>query len=325
MTTNKTAAEIGSSASGLPTKLEHGPLFTGHMNNLTSDQEKALAAFKESLTSVGLYKPASPESESSHNDPTLLRFLRARSWDVTAAQKQFSDAEKWRAMHQVDDLFISATMEELEDSKRFYPRWTGRRDKNGIPLYVYRLNSLEAIQNELYAIPAKTRYHRIIVLYELMTRFTFPLCSNLPRRIDPIPVSSTTTIIDLENVSFGSMWKLRHHLQEASKLSTANYPETLHSIAIVNSPSFFPTIWNWIKGWFDEGTRQKIHVLGRDLGSALRELVDAENLPKVYGGELEWVFTDEPSLDGDTKQLIGEMPKGAVIFANGKTLPATST
>jgi len=80
-----------------------------------------------------------------------------------------------------------------------------------------------------------------------MTRFTFPLCSHLPHATSPTPISSTTTIIDLEHVSFSSMWRLRHHLQEASRLSTANYPETLHSIAIVNSPSFFPTIWNWIK------------------------------------------------------------------------------
>lgn len=80
-----------------------------------------------------------------------------------------------------------------------------------------------------------------------MCRFIFPLCSHLPHSTTPTPISSTLTIIDLESVAFGSMWRLRSHLQEASKLSTANYPETLHTIVIVNSPSFFPTIWNWIK------------------------------------------------------------------------------
>ena len=71
-----------------------------------------------------------------------------------------------------------------------------------------------------------------------MTRFTFPLCTHLPRPTSPTPVSSTMKIIDLEHVS-----RLRIHLQEASRLSTANYPETLQAIAIVNLPSF-PTIWN---------------------------------------------------------------------------------
>lgn len=80
-----------------------------------------------------------------------------------------------------------------------------------------------------------------------MTRFTFPLCSHLPHSTSPTPISSTTSIIDLGEASFSSLWRLRNHLQEASTLSTANYPETLHHIAIVNSPSFFPTIWRWIK------------------------------------------------------------------------------
>ena len=80
-----------------------------------------------------------------------------------------------------------------------------------------------------------------------MTRFTFPLCSHLPHATSPTPISSTTSIIDLGEVSLSSLWQLRHHLQEASSMSTANYPETIHHVAIVNSPSFFPTIWRWIK------------------------------------------------------------------------------
>jgi len=55
------------------------------------------------------------------------------------------------------------------------------------------------------------------------------------------------TIVDFDNVSFKSLWGLRGHLQEASALATANYPETLHTTAVVNAPSFFPTVWGWIK------------------------------------------------------------------------------
>ncbi|KAF8158513.1 CRAL/TRIO domain-containing protein [Crassisporium funariophilum] len=289
----------------------------GHLYNLTPQQEQAFAAFKEDLTKAGLYTPSTEPQEPPYDDATLLRFLRARSFNPSAAQKQFADSEEWRAKHNVKEVYRNASAEDIEHSTKFYPRWTGRRDKLGLPLYVYRLASLEPIQHELDAISAETRFHRLIALYERMTRFTFPLCSHLPHPTSPTPISSTTTIIDLEDVSFGSMWRLRNVLQEASKLSTANYPETLHVIAIVNSPSFFPTIWNWIKGWFDEGTRRKIHVLGRDPGSTLRDLVEVHNLPTPYGGELQWNFGDEPDLDEDTKSLIGELPKGPVVFVNG--------
>ena len=86
-----------------------------------------------------------------------------------------------------------------------------------------------------------------VALWEFMGRFAHPLCSHLPHSTSPTPISSVLAIIDFDNVSFKSLWSLRGHLQEASALATANYPETLHTIAVVNTPSFFPTVWGWIK------------------------------------------------------------------------------
>lgn len=149
-----------------------------------------------------------------------------------------------------------------------------------------------------------------------MVGFVLPLCSALPHASEPTPVSQVTTIIDLQSVSFSAMWSLRGHLQQASTLATANYPETLSTIAVVNSPSFFPTVWGWIKGWFDEGTRNKIHVLGKDPGPVLRDLIDARDLPKAYGGELEWVYGDEPSLDEQAAGAIGAVPRGPAFFVD---------
>lgn len=85
----------------------------------------------------------------------------------------------------------------------------------------------------------------------------------------------------------------------------------------MNAPSFFPTVWGWIKNWFDEGTRNKVHVLGQNPGPELRKFIDNENIPKAYGGELDFNFEDEPNLDQDAKDLIEEMPKGPVIFQDG--------
>lgn len=156
-----------------------------------------------------------------------------------------------------------------------------------------------------------------VVLHETMVGFVLPLCSHLPHASEPTPVSQVTTLIDLQSVSFSAMWSLRGHLQQASTLATANYPETLSTIAVVNSPSFFPTIWGWIKGWFDEGTRNKIHVLGKDPGPTLRSLIDSKDLPKAYGGELQWEYGDEPSLDEAATQAIGKVPRGPAFFADG--------
>jgi len=58
-------------------------------------------------------------------------------------------------------------------------------------------------------------------------------------------------------------------------------------------------------------------VLGRDPGPELRKFIDNENIPKAYGGELDFKFEDEPNLDQAAKDVIVEMPKGPVIFRDG--------
>ncbi|KAF8133416.1 CRAL/TRIO domain-containing protein [Boletus edulis] len=266
----------------------------------TDERIQQIEALKVHLAQEGLYRPAMDETPASHNDATLLRFLRARSYDLDKAAAHFSRAEAWRKQHDVDALFNTFDdVDALESFRIFYPRWTGRRDKHGLPLYVFRLASLD--------MPPEKRYQRIVVLYECMIRFVLPLCDYIPH--DP---PTPPDILD--------MWSLRSHLQQASTMATANYPETLHTIAIVNSPSFFPTVWSWIKGWFDEGTRRKIHILGKDPGETLRELIDEEDLPESYGGKLKWVFEDEPCLDNTIQKAIGEMPKGPITFRDGSVI-----
>ena len=58
-------------------------------------------------------------------------------------------------------------------------------------------------------------------------------------------------------------------------------------------------------------------MLGRDPGPELRKFIDNENIPKAYGGQLEFKFEDEPNLDQAAKDVIGEVPKGPVIFWDG--------
>jgi hypothetical protein len=56
-------------------------------------------------------------------------FLRARGFNIAAAKTQFTDAETWRKKNNVHKLYHGMSVEIIEHAKRFYPRWTGRRDK----------------------------------------------------------------------------------------------------------------------------------------------------------------------------------------------------
>ena len=55
-----------------PTSSVTVDVLAGHLGHLTEAQQEAFAVFKERLTKVQLYTPATDESKPSHDEPTLL-------------------------------------------------------------------------------------------------------------------------------------------------------------------------------------------------------------------------------------------------------------
>ena len=198
-----------------------------------------------------------------------------------------------------------------------YPQWTGRRDKRGIPVYVFEVASLNskrmsAYQNSLSANDAPTKgnispnLRRLFALYENLIQFVMPLCSALPTRPFPdTPISQASNIVDISKTGLKQFWNLKGHMQEASTLATAHYPETLDRIFIIGAPSFFPTVWSWIKRWFDPITVSKIFILGQhETYKVLSEYIDPRDIPKKYGGQLDWEWGHLPYLDDDIIQIL---------------------
>lgn len=143
-----------------------------------------------------------------------------------------------------------------------YPQWTGRRDRRGIPVYVFEVAHLnskavsayESSTSKTQSVTSKvpTKMLRLFALYENLTNFVLPLCSGISDRPYPeTPVSQSSNIVDISKVGLKQFWNLKSHMQDASQLATAHYPETLDRIFIIGAPSFFPTVWGWIKRWFD--------------------------------------------------------------------------
>lgn len=76
-------------------------------------------------------------------------------------------------------------------------------------------------------------------------------------------------------------------------------------IFIIGAPAFFSTVWGWIKRWFDPVTVSKIFILGpTDVLPVLTSFIDIKNIPKAYGGEMEWDFFEEPKFDDEVNRLM---------------------
>ena len=77
------------------------------------------------------------------------------------------------------------------------------------------------------------RLLRLFALYENLTNFILPLCSGLKDRDNSdTPISQSNNIVDISGVGLKQFWNLRSHMQDASTLATAHYPETLDRIFV---------------------------------------------------------------------------------------------
>ncbi|GAA5977139.1 hypothetical protein JCM10908_004869 [Rhodotorula pacifica] len=304
------------------TDLEQVPTrvaFSGHLGHLTPAQDQALQDFKARLEENGYYTPASKSEGglASADDVTLVRFLRARKFDIQGAYAQFTSAEDWRRSEQIDVLYDTFSLAEFEMARQLYPQWTGRRDNSGLPVYVFEVGSLTKDKTDPYSKDGSRLEPRIVALYEHMVQFVLPLCSAIPHAHQESPISGCATLVDISGVSLQRFWALKGHMQRASTLANARYAETLGAIYLIGAPSFFSVVWGWIQKWFDEGTRNKIHILSAsDLTSTLSAHMPPSSIPREYGGTLDWTFGESgPNLDPEARDLLHmqegeEMPKG---------------
>nr|OQO18410.1 hypothetical protein B0A51_12686 [Rachicladosporium sp. CCFEE 5018] len=267
----------------------------GHVGHLTDGQFGQLTKFKDLCQSKGYWTPGSAGQPASHDDETLLRYLRARKFLPSEAFAQFKDTEDWRKENQIDKLYETIEVEEYEREWRLYPQWLGVRDKRGIPLYLFEVANLDSKAMTAPDKAASGKKHapvnskvppkmlRLFALYENLCTFVLPLCSDIPNRPNQgTPISQSNNIVDISGVGLRQFWNLKQHMQDASLLATAHYPETLDRIFIIGAPSFFPTIFI---------------LSGAHASSTLLQYINKENIPKKYGGTLDFKFCDLPRLE----------------------------
>lgn len=77
----------------------------------------------------------------------------------------------------------------------------------------------------------------LFALYHNLLNMVLPMCSTLERPNPEIPVTNSTNIVDISGVGLTQFWNLKQHMQDASVLATAHYPETLDRIFVGVSPT----------------------------------------------------------------------------------------
>ncbi|KAJ5116915.1 hypothetical protein N7456_001263 [Penicillium angulare] len=296
------------------------PLLSAERFVLSAEQGNQLISFTEICTKKGLL--ARPEGLGEDDcadglsDPaTLLRYLSARQFDSDGALKQLEDTIKFRQENQLVGLFDAIEVSDFEQARQFYPHWTGRRDKQGLPICMFDVGRLDKPALTLWedtrnrkgwsdSTKEKPSMLQIAsVFHDGLIRFVLPLCTMMTDRPNPsTAITSSTYLADASGLGLKQGWSLKTFAQEISWLLATCYPETISKVLVCNAPSYFATIWKYLKKWIDPRTAEKIVVLtNTEALSVLQEYIDIENIPKALGGEYDFTHGMLPIIDDNIR------------------------
>ncbi|KAG6849748.1 hypothetical protein H0H93_005546 [Arthromyces matolae] len=248
----------------------------GRLGNLTAEQEKALATFKEQLIAEGIFDP------ERMDDAFLLRFLRARKFDLVKSKEMLKAAEEWRKEEGVNDILETFDFKEKREVDKWYPQYYHKTDKDGRPIYIEIIGQVDI--TELYKVTTQDRQlKRLVWEYEKSAKQRFPACSKAFGH----PVETSCTILDLAGISVSKFFHVKDYVSLASQISSDRYPETMGKFYIINAPWAFSTVWAMIKPWLDPVTVAKINILGSSYQDEVFKQIPRENLPKRFGGTCE--------------------------------------
>ncbi len=196
-------------------------------------------------------------------DVILLRWLRARKWDVNCALQQHLDTIQWRNEWGVKEFIAKGETdlcyEEIITGKSYFMG----NDRAGRPInYVSVKNHIKG------QFPAEATEKLTVFIMET------------GRKLLKFPHETVTVVFDMTDFSLQNMDY--QHLKFLINLLQNFYPESFALGLFINAPWIFNGCWYIIRPWLDPVVESKIHFINNL--DDLTQFIDPSSIPKCLNG-----------------------------------------
>eukprot|EP01098_Paradermamoeba_levis_P011061 TRINITY_DN4698_c0_g1_i1.p1 TRINITY_DN4698_c0_g1~~TRINITY_DN4698_c0_g1_i1.p1 ORF type:complete len:348 (+),score=83.74 TRINITY_DN4698_c0_g1_i1:92-1045(+) len=250
------------------------------LKNLTEQQKATFHQLQERIVASNLEK----NQREWCDDMCLLRYLRAREWNLERAEKMLRDSLKWRSDFQVE----RTTVKQMESQISHGHMYSNGFDLMGRPIVFLRVHTQE---------DPHTREQKLkFMVY------------SLERAIEKMDkskgVEKMVWVVDCAGYNYKYNGEVKFGLELLSILQN-HFPERLGCVMVFDAPFVFKTFWNVVSPFVDPNTKKKFFFVNRSNKKEMRQLLseyfDLKGFEKHFGGESDYVFTKEKYLQEELK------------------------
>ena len=193
----------------------------------------------------------------------VLRWLRARKWDITSANQLMIDTLQWRHQWGLRKLLKNGENDLNQDECLSCKTYHLGKDKQGRP--VTYVHASEHIRGQF---PLQDTEKFLVLIMETGKY----LATN--------GIEQGTVVLDMGNVTLKNLDY--QHIKFMINTMQNYYPECLANALIVNAPWTFNTVWAIIKPWLDPVVESKIRFIKSS--KDLNEFIHSDFIPKRLNG-----------------------------------------
>ncbi|XP_071593745.1 alpha-tocopherol transfer protein [Heliangelus exortis] len=243
-----------------------GPPGSGHLNDLPEHSPQVRSAVAE------LRQLAEAEHGQHWSQPLtdtfLVRFLRARNFDLDLAWRLLKNYQKWR----IECPEISADLQPSSILGLLNAGYLGvlrSRDPHGSKVLIYRIGHWDPKLFTAYDV-----FRVSLITSELIVKET------------ESQRNGVKVIFDLQGWRFAHAFQISPAVaKKIAAVLTDSFPLKVRGIHLINEPLLFHPVFALIKPFLTEKIKERVHMHGSNYRQSLTEHFPVSILPKEYGGE----------------------------------------